>query len=94
MYRFLDKIEKIIEYERIDKSWYAYDLARLFAMLLTILAEAGQYRHEAFVPNPEKESDLNKRRTIDNEMIPMMAQVRHRTGRNMKHFYLFPYFSL
>ena len=55
MHRFLDKIEKSIVSQKIDKTWSDLELARLFAILLTILAETGQYRHEAFVPNPEKD---------------------------------------
>lgn len=86
MYRFLDKIENVINTQKMDKNWSDLDLARLFAILLTLLAEAGQYRHEAFVPNPEREGDLNKRKVIDNEMIPMMAQLRRKTAEITKIF--------
>jgi hypothetical protein len=71
MYRFLDKIEKLINNQNIEKTWSDLDLARLFAILLTTLAETGQYRHEAFVPSPGKESDLKKRNASqENSQIP------------------------
>ncbi|HMR99031.1 MAG TPA: hypothetical protein PKE62_07220 [Anaerolineales bacterium] len=93
MYRFLDKIENIIKKENIGKTWQDVDLARLFAILLTILAETGQYRHEAFVPDPKKDSDLNKRKIIDDEMMPMMAQVRGKTAKIIKTFLSLSIFS-
>lgn len=93
MYDFLSKTEKIIHEEKIDKTWSDLDLARLFAILLTILAETGQYRHEAFVPNSEDNNELNRRKVIDNEMIPMMAQLRHRTGEIIKIFLSLSIFS-
>ncbi len=93
MYRFLDKIEKSIVSQKIDKTWSDLELARLFAILLTILAETGQYRHESFVPNPEKDEELKKRKVIDNEMIPMMAQLRRRTAEIIITFLSLSIFS-
>jgi len=93
MYRFLDKIENVINRQKIDKNWSDLDLARLFAILLTILAETGQYRHEAFVPNLDKDSDLNKRKVIDNEMMQMMAQLRRRTAEIIETFLSLSVFS-
>lgn len=93
MYRFLDKIEDLIKKQKIDKTWLDLDLARLFAILLTTLAETGQYRHEGFVPSPEKESDLNKRIIIDNEMLPMLAELRNRTAEITKAFLSLSIFS-
>jgi phosphoglucomutase len=93
MYRFLDKIENVIIKQKIDKTWSDLDLARLFAILLTTLAETGQYRHEAFVPNPEKESELNKRKLIEDEMMPMMAELRRRTAGIIKIFLSLSIFS-
>ncbi len=93
MYRFLDKVEALIAGQNIGRTWTDLDLARLFAVLLTILAETGQYRHEAFVPNPEKENDSNRRKVIDEEMIPLMAQLRRRTAQIVAKFLSLPVFS-
>lgn len=93
MYRFLDKIDHMIKEEGIDKSWPDPELARLFAILLTTLAETGQYRHEAFVPAPNKPSDLDKRKIIDNEMMPMMANLRQKTAGVIKTFLSLSVFS-
>jgi phosphomannomutase len=92
MYRFLDKAEKVIK-QKIDKEWSDADLARLFAILLTALAETGQYRHEAFVPNPDKPSDLAKRKMVEEEMMPLMAQLRKRTAEVTKAFLSLSVFS-
>jgi phosphoglucomutase len=93
MYRFLDKVENSIKKEKIDKNWSDLDLARLFAILLTTLAETGQYRHEAFVPNPDKTDDLKKRKMIEEEMMPLMAQLRHRTAEVIETFLSLSIFS-
>ena len=93
MYRFLDKVENSIEKEKIDKTWSDLDLARLFAILLTTLAETGQYRHEAFVPNPDKADDLTKRKMIEEEMMPLMAQLRRRTAEVIEAFLSLSIFS-
>lgn len=78
MAAFLNEIETLLKDGTAEKSWPDADFARILAILLTVLAEAGQYRHEAFVPNPEKDSDLARRKLIDEEMIPAMARLRHR----------------
>jgi phosphomannomutase len=93
MYRFLDKIEDLINSQTIGKSWSDTDFAKVFAILLTILAETGQYRHEAFVPNPEKEADLDRRKLIDDEMIPTMARLRHRAADVIKTYLSLSVFS-
>jgi phosphomannomutase len=77
---FLDEINDLIVNQDIENNWPERDFARVFAILLTILAETGQYRFEAFVPNPEKEDDLAKRKMIDEEMIPSMALLRHKAA--------------
>ncbi len=92
MYRFLDKVEALIG-EKIDKTWSDYDLAKLFAVLLTAIAETGQYRHEGFVPNPEKESDLARRKMLEDEMMPMMAQLRKRVAEVIESFLSLSVFS-
>jgi phosphoglucomutase len=68
-HHFLDVVER--ELAR-GLQWTHAELARLFSMLLTILAEAGQYRHETFSGDPER------RKLLDEELLPQMGQLRER----------------
>lgn len=45
-------------------------ISRIFGVLMTILAEAGQYRHETYSGDPER------RKLIDEEILPQMGQLR------------------
>jgi phosphoglucomutase len=66
-HRFLDLVER----EMADNlGWTPADLATLFSMLLTILAEAGQYRHETV----SRESE--RRKLMDEDLLPKMGQLR------------------
>jgi phosphoglucomutase len=67
---FLDVVER--ELAR-GLQWTHAESAKLFSMLLTILAEAGQYRHETFSGDPER------RKLIDEELLPQMGQLREHT---------------
>lgn len=93
MYGFLDKVEDLLTNQNTIDSWSERDFARVLAILLTILAETGQYRFEAFVPNPEKESDAAKRKMIDEDMIPEMALLRHRAADVTKAYLSKPIFE-
>jgi hypothetical protein len=93
MYGFLDKVENLLTNQNIGNSWSERDFARVLAILLTVLAETGQYRFEAFVPNPEKESDAAKRKMIDEDMIPEMALLRHRAAEVTKVYLSRPIFE-
>ena len=61
--------------------------AKLFSMLLTILAEAGQYRHETFSGDPER------RKLIDEELLPKMGQLREHAISVAKQYLHQPVFS-
>ena len=78
---FLDDIKDLLQDGKLEKNGSDVDFARILAVLLTVLAETGQYRHESFVSNPEKESDLARRKLVDEEMIPVMAALRHRAAK-------------
>jgi len=90
---FLDKIQDLLINQDIENNWSERDFARVLAILLTILAETGQYRFEAFVLNPDKESDIDKRRMIDEEMIPKMALLRYRAADVTKAYLSRPIFT-
>jgi phosphomannomutase len=82
--RFLEVIER--ELAR-GLQWTRVESAKLFSMLLTILAEAGQYRHEAYSGDPER------RKLIDEELLPQMGQLREYTVSVAKQFLRQPVFS-
>jgi len=54
--------------------------ANLFAMLLTILAEAGQYRHETYSKDPEY------RKLLDKSLLPQMGQLREHAIQVAKQY--------
>ncbi len=93
MYSFLDQVEDLLTNQNIGSSWSERDFARVLAILLTALAETGQYRFEAFVPNPDKESDAAKRKMINEDMIPEMALLRHRAADVTKIYLSRPIFE-
>lgn len=93
MRRFLDEIEDLLVNQKIENDWSDKDFARILAILLTILAEAGQYRFEAFVKDPEKEDDPAKRKVIDEEMIPRMSLLRKRASEVTQVYFNRPVFK-
>jgi len=66
-HRFLDLVEREMAH---SLGWTPADLATLFSMLLTVLAEAGQYRHETV----SRESE--RRQLMDEDLLPKMGQLR------------------
>ena len=54
--------------------------AKLFAILLTILAEAGQYRHETYSKDPEY------RKLLDESLLPKMGQLREHAIQVAKQY--------
>jgi phosphomannomutase len=56
------------------------DPAKLFAMLLTILAEAGQYRYETYSKDPEY------RKLLDESLLPKMGQLREHAIQVAKQY--------
>ena len=61
--------------------------AKLFAILLTILAEAGQYRHETYSKDPEY------RRLLDESLLPKSGQLREHAIQVAKQYLRQPMFS-
>lgn len=60
----------------LDTSWARSDAARLFSILLTVMAEAGQYRHEQY--RPLAEAEFKRRRIIDERMLPAIGRLRQK----------------
>jgi phosphomannomutase len=77
---FLDALEKTIKQPDLFSKWSERDQALIFAILMTVLAEAGQYRHESYGPTPGIERDLRLRQTIEKDYIPLMSRVRQRAA--------------
>jgi len=82
--RFLEVVER--ELTR-DLQWPPAESAKLFSMLLTLLAEAGQYRHETYSGDP------GRRELIDQELLPKMGQLREYTISVAKQYLHQPVFS-
>jgi phosphomannomutase len=83
-HHFLEVVER--ELAR-DLQWAHADSAKLFSILLTILAEAGQYRHETFSGEPRR------RELIDTELLPQMGQLREHAIPVVKQYLRQPVFS-
>ncbi len=84
MLRFLDSLEGAIHSPEAAAAWDNADWAKLFSMLLTIMADAGQYRHESFAPSGE--ADRARRRLLDTELLPLMSSIRKRVIVVAKQF--------
>jgi len=83
-HRFLEVVERELT---AGMQWSPAESARLFSMLLTILVEAGQYRHETYSGDP------GRRELIDQELLPKMAQLRERAISVAKQYLRQPVFS-
>ncbi len=70
----LDQIETVVK--PISQAGQATDNARLFSMLLTTMAETGQYRHEQFLPASQE--DDSKRTVIDQTLLPQAGKLRQK----------------
>ena len=82
--RFLDVVKRELEQ---DLQWPHAELSKLFSILLTILAEAGQYRHETFSGDPER------RKVLDEDLLPKMGQLRQYAILVARQFLRQPVFS-
>ena len=82
--RFLEAVERELATEL---EWPLAESARLFSMLLTVLVEAGQYRHETYTGDPRR------RDLIDQELLPKMCQLRERAVSVAKQYFRQPVFS-
>jgi len=67
------------------------ETAKIASILLTIMAEAGQYRHEQF--NPSSPEEIKKRKLIDEKMLPEMGRLRKKSIFLAKKYFLSPIFE-
>jgi len=83
-HRFLDVVEREVA---PGLQWPFSESAKLFSMLLTILAEAGQYRHETFI------GDSERRKLLDQELLPQMGELREHAVAIAKQYLRQPVFA-
>lgn len=67
------------------------EFAKIASILLTIMGEAGQYRHEQY--SPVSSDDIKKRKLIDEEMVPLMGDLRKRAITIAKKYFSAPVFK-
>ena len=89
MNELLDSIENQLQY--LIETSSAVDRARLFSILLTVMGEAGQYRHEQF--NPTSDKGLERKKLIDEEYLPPTGRLRQKAIRTGKTYLLSPMFK-
>ncbi len=82
----LDQLDAQVE--AIAAAGSASENARLVSILLTAMAETGQYRHEQF--NPSGPEDLKKRALIDQTLLPAAGSLRQKAIRIAKAYFLSP----
>ncbi len=94
MHQFLDRIEQVLTKGEADKTWTEKRFALIFGILLTILSEAGQYRHEQLLPHPSRKVDLQRREMIETELMPVMSKLRQHAAYLTKLYLSRPVFAL
>ncbi len=89
MKMLLDRIKD--ELDVLIETGSLVDRAKLLSILLTVMAEAGQYRHEQF--NPTTPEGLEKKKRIDDEYLPQAGELRQKAIRIGKDYLLAPMFA-
>lgn len=77
VHRYLNTVDDKLTH---DMQCSHAESAKLFATLLTILAEAGQYRHETYSKDPEY------RKLLDESLLPQMGQLREHAAQVAKQY--------
>ena len=72
MIEFLEQLAVLIGSGKLE-SWPRLEQARIFGILMTVLAEAGQYRHEAVLRTKQPFRAL-----VESQLLPLMGSVRAR----------------
>jgi len=89
-HRFLDVIEREVN-EGLRQP--QAESAKLFSMLLTILAEAGRYRHETFGATTEQREMIERYELIHEDLLPKMGRLREKTISVARQYLRQPVFS-
>lgn len=87
MHKLLDWLEQELRLDQSEASWPPSESAQVFSILLTIMAEAGQYRHEQFPKSKEA------RRVIDTDLLPAMGRLRQKAIHVAKQYLARPVFD-
>ncbi len=74
MHEFLASLEAELRRDDAQARWLRPEFAKVLSILLTVMAEAGQYRHEAF--SPSTEADRARREVIDSDLLPAAGELR------------------
>ncbi|MGH2592463.1 MAG: hypothetical protein ACRDGG_03020 [Anaerolineae bacterium] len=74
MQELLGALESAIDNGALENAWTQSTSAKVFSILLTLMAEAGQYRHETYRPAPE--TDQTRYRMFQDEVLPGMGRLR------------------
>jgi len=90
MHQFLDALEATLNSGEIELSWSRSASAKVFSILLTLMAECGQYRHETF--SPTLEAKRPRHQMLANELLPGMGKLRQRAVSIAKSYLSRPVF--
>lgn len=74
MREFLRTLESAIDNGALENAWTQSTSAKVFSILLTLMAEAGQYRHETYRPPPD--ADQTRYRMLQDQVLPGMGRLR------------------
>ncbi len=85
----LEELDGIVE--TVAASGSVTDNAKLVSLLLTAMAETGQYRHEQF--NPATPEDFKKRELIDQTLMPAAGNLRKKAIQIAKRYFLTPLYQ-
>ena len=91
MHQFIDRLEIILNSDNTEANWSRSDSSRLLSILLTIIAESGQYRHEQY--KPVTEDGRTRRTQLDEELLPAMGELRRRAIALAKIYLARPVFG-
>lgn len=92
MHAFLSRLEAEIVAGQLE-DWGEQRFALVFGILSTVLAEAGQYRHEQFLADPAKPASLQRRAMIETSMLPLMSDLRTHAAQVSKQYLARPVFA-
>jgi len=76
MDEFLNALESTLNSEVIERTWSRSASAKVFSVLLTLMAEAGQYRHETYRPAPG--ADQTRFQMLSQQLLPALGRLRQR----------------
>jgi hypothetical protein len=90
MRRFLDRLEQALRCEGWQEGLPQRVVAKVFSVLLTIIAEGGQYRHETLLL--PSEGDATRYERVAKDLLPIMGGLRQRAIAVAKAYLVLPIF--